>query len=111
MVSNGAFLIDLDATIRYSIRTSPFVGKWILSLFIIASFNSDPQTAGRNWFECLRQFDATMLVTLHPVVCPCNWGQGQKVLMRKDVPVKDVTEYRAAEIKPWFRLAPCPDNI
>lgn len=66
---------------------------------------------GRNWFECLRQFDATMLVTLHPVVCPCNWGQGQKVLIRKDVSAKDAAEYKSAEIKPWFRLAPCPDNI
>lgn len=64
---------------------------------------------GRNWFESLRQFDAIMLVTAHPVVCPCNWGQGQKVLIRKDVPAKDAAEYKAAEIKPYFKLAPCPE--
>jgi hypothetical protein len=51
-----------------------------------------------------------MLVTLHPIVTPCNWGQGQKVLIRKDIPMKDALLYKAAEIKPWFKLAPCPER-
>lgn len=75
---------------------------------VIPDFNRTCAT-GRNWFESLRQFDAVMLVTAHPVVCPCNWGQGQKVLIRKDVPAKDAAEYKAAEIKPYFKLAPCPE--
>lgn len=64
-VSTGAFLIDLDKTFRFSLRSSVHIG--------------------RNWFELLRQFDALMLVSFHPVCCPSNWGQGQQVLVKPGI--------------------------
>jgi hypothetical protein len=73
---------------------------------------SDPSLCvGRNWYEFLRQYDALMLSNYHPVVCPANWGQGQPVVIKKDVPTREVAEYRPVEIKPWFRVASCPEKM
>jgi alkyl hydroperoxide reductase subunit AhpC len=65
---------------------------------------------GRNWYEILRQFDSLMMTIYHPIACPANWAQGQQVLIKKDVSTQDAAEYRCVEIKPWFRLAPCPEK-
>lgn len=51
------------------------------------------------------------MVTFHPIVCPCNWGQGQQVMMRRDTSLQEAVKYKAADIKPWFKLAPCPEKI
>ena len=121
IASYGLFLIDLDARIRYSSRSSPYLG--------------------RNLYESLRQFDAHLIINFHPIVCPCNWGQGQQVLMRNSTAIsgggagigggkgsssgknnnsnnsntnndtKEMIEYKATAIKPWFKLAPCPEKI
>mmetsp|Transcript_6761 Transcript_6761/g.7375 ORF Transcript_6761/g.7375 Transcript_6761/m.7375 type:complete len:217 (-) Transcript_6761:146-796(-) len=90
-ISNGGFLIDVDRRIRYSSRSSVFIG--------------------RNWYEFLRQYDALMMVIYHPIACPANWAQGQQVMIKKDVATSDAADYRCVEIKPWFRLAPCPEKL
>eukprot|EP01031_Cornospumella_fuschlensis_P032486 gene32486-39276_t len=64
-ISQGGFIIDLEGRIRFSSRCSLFIG--------------------RNWYEFLRQYDAIMMSTYHPIVCPANWGQGQQVLIKKDI--------------------------
>ena len=87
--SLGCFIIDIEKRIRYSSRSSLLVG--------------------RNWYEVLRQFDALFMVTIHRVVCPSNWGHGQEVMVQKDATVEEAANYRYVEIKPWFRLTPCPD--
>lgn len=87
--SCGAFLLDLDRNIRYSSRYG--------------------NTVGRNWYEVLRTFDALQLSTHQKCVCPSNWGQGQDVLLSTDITKDEATLFRYTEIKPWFKLAPCPD--
>lgn len=67
--------------------------------------------SGRNWYEFLRQYDALMMVIYHPVACPANWAQGQQLMIKKDVSTHDAADYRCVEIKPWFRLAPCPEKL
>lgn len=108
-ISHGAFLIDTDKRIRYSCRTSLSIGKILLTILYHLDYLY--YHSGRNFYEFLRQFDALMMTTYHPIVCPANWGQGQQVFIRKEVETKDAVEYRCAEIKPWFRVAPCPDNV
>lgn len=57
--------------------------------------------------------DALQVVTLQRVVCPSNWGSGQDVLVRGDVSSAEATKTLPkgfVEIKPWFRLTPCPDD-
>lgn len=44
----------------------------LLSTFVLMS-------AGRNWYEVLRQYDALMMSNYHPVVCGANWAQGGQV--------------------------------
>lgn len=83
-------MIDLDKRVRFSMKSSPFIG--------------------RNLYEIVRQFDALMVATYHPVVCPVNWGQGQQVMMKVTVTDKDADEYRYTELKPWFKLLPCPEK-
>ena len=64
-------------------------------------------------YEILRLMDALQVVTLQRVVCPSNWGSGQDVLVRSDVPSSEATKILPkgfVEIKPWFRLTPCPDD-
>ena len=68
-------------------------------------------STGRNWYEFLRQYDALMMVIYHPIACPANWAQGQQVMIKKDVATSDAADYRCVEIKPWFRLAPCPEKL
>ncbi len=67
--------------------------------------------AGRNFYEIIRQYDALMMVDTHPIVCPCNWGQGQQVMIKPEVTGKEIADYRYSELKPWFKLAPCPDKL
>jgi alkyl hydroperoxide reductase subunit AhpC len=86
--SCGAFLVDLDRNIRYSSRY--------------------PTTVGRNWYEVLRTFDALQLTDHQKCVCPSNWGQGQDILLSTDITKDESTLFRFTEIKPWFKLAPCP---
>eukprot|EP01038_Epipyxis_sp_PR26KG_P005100 gene5100-7109_t len=88
-VSFGVFIIDMDKRIRSSMRCSPLIG--------------------RNWYEVLRQFDALTLTSYHNVICPANWGQGQELMLRKDISPEEAAAYRYVEIKPWFRLTPCPE--
>jgi len=85
----GAFLIDIDRRIRTSMRYG--------------------MTAGRNFYELVRLFDALQLSTHHKVVCPSNWGHGQEVVLSNDVTQEEAARYRYTEIKPWFRLTECPD--
>lgn len=69
--------------------------------------------AGRNLYEVIRLMDALQVVTLQRVVCPSNWGNGQDVLVRNDVSSAEATKTLPkgfVEIKPWFRLTPCPDD-
>lgn len=92
-VSVGVFLIDIDRRIRACMRYS--------------------SSTGRNLYEILRLMDALQVVTLQRVVCPSNWGSGQDVLVRSDVPSSEATKILPkgfVEIKPWFRLTPCPDD-
>ena len=89
--SCGAFLVDLDRTIRYSSRYGT--------------------TVGRNWYEVLRTYDALQLTTYHKCLCPSNWGQGQDILLSTDITKDEATLFRFTEIKPWFKIAPIPDTI
>lgn len=34
-----------------------------------------------------------------------------QVLVKKDVTTADAADYRPVEIKPWFRVAPCPEKM
>lgn len=90
-MSFGAFLVDTEGRIRFSMRTSPSVG--------------------RNWYEVLRQFDAIILTSYHPIITPANWGQGGQVVIKKEVSTSEAADYRPVEIKPWFRVAPCPEKV
>lgn len=65
--------------------------------------------SGRNWYEFVRQYDALSLSINHRVVCPSNWGQGQEVMLQKDISSEEAANYRYVEIKPWFKLTPCPE--
>ena len=109
--STGAFLIDLEKKIRFSARCSPYVGKGCWRLPNISLFIDHLFAIGRNWYEVIRQFDALMMSTFHPLACPSNWGQGQQELLKKEVESKDAPEYRGLEIRPWFRLTACPDKF
>lgn len=88
--SFGAFLVDIDKRLRFSMHTSPLVG--------------------RNWYEVLRQFDALNMVTMHKVVAPSNWCQGQEVMLKRDVTPEEAAEYRYVEIKEWFKVTSCPET-
>ena len=88
--SFGAFLIDTDKKLRFSMHSSPFVG--------------------RNWYELLRQFDCLHLVNMHHVITPSNWCQGQEVVLKKETKPEQAAEYRYVEIKDWFKLTPCPET-
>lgn len=89
-ISLGVFLIDIDKRIRTSMRYSP--------------------TTGRNFYEVLRLFDGLQLVTKHKIVVPCNWGIGQDVMLNNDVPSEQQDSFRFVEVRPWFKLTPCPEN-
>ncbi len=89
-ISNGVFIIDLDKRVRMSSRYSP--------------------TVGRNFYEILRAYDALNLTTNHKVVCPANWGNGQDVFLNTALPTEELSGYRYAEIKPWLKLSPMPEN-
>ena len=64
---------------------------------------------GRNFYECIRAFDALQMVTQHRVVCPSNWGQGQDVMMQSELTAEEEANYRFVEVRPWFKLTPCPE--
>lgn len=87
----GSFLVDLDRRIRWS--------------------NRGGMTNGRNWYECLRMFDALQLSIHNKILTPSNWGQGQDILLSGDITKDEATLFRFTEIKPWFRLAPLPDDL
>eukprot|EP01032_Pedospumella_encystans_P022183 gene22183-25139_t len=89
--SNGLFLIDTDKRVRYSVRNSPSVG--------------------RNWYEVLRQYDALTMTTIHKIVCPANWGSGQDVLLHPEITAEESTQFRYVEIRPWFKLTKCPQDL
>ena len=84
------FIIDIDKRIRYSMRNSPSIG--------------------RNFYEVLRQLDGLLMTTYHRVVVPSNWGQGQDVMLHPECTLDEATLYRFVEVRPWFRIASCPDN-
>lgn len=86
---NGSFLLDLDRRIRVS--------------------NKYGFMTGRNWYEFFRVYDALQLSTYKKVLTPANWGQGQDVLLSEDITKDEATEFRFTEIKPWFKLTPCPE--
>ena len=58
----------------------------------------------------LRLFDALQIVTKHKIVCPSNWGNGQDVMLQTDVTEEEENSYRFVEVRPWFKLTPCPDT-
>ncbi len=76
----------------------------------VTGYGDNSFVAGRNWYEVLRQFDALTLTTTHRVVCPSNWGQGQEVLLQEGISVEEAALYRYVEIRPWFKLTPCPES-
>jgi thioredoxin-dependent peroxiredoxin len=86
----GLFLIDIDKRIRMSSRYS--------------------STTGRNFYEVLRCYDAVALTTYHRVVCPSNWAIGQEVMLNNEMQPEEAAQYRFVEIKPWFKLTPCPED-
>ena len=87
----GTFLLDIDRRIRCSSRSG--------------------LTNGRNWYESLRMFDALQLSIHHKILTPSNWGQGQDILLSSEITKDESTLFRFTEIKPWFRLAPIPDDL
>ena len=87
----GCFLIDLDRCIRFSTRSGT--------------------TNGRNFYEVLRMYDALQLSIHNKILTPCNWGQGQDIILSRDITKDESTLFRFTEIKPWFRLAPVPDDL
>lgn len=86
----STFLIDLEYRIRGVFKYSPLVG--------------------RNFYEMLRYYDGLQLSVHHRIVTPCNWGFGQDVLIQNDVSNEEASHMRFAIIKPYFRLASCPEN-
>ena len=92
-ICGGAFLVDTAKALRCSFKYS--------------------LTTGRNIYELIRLFDALQVTTYHSVVCPSNWGAGQDVMVNNDVSNEEAQKRLPkgfAEIKPWFRLTPCPEN-
>jgi alkyl hydroperoxide reductase subunit AhpC len=87
----GCFLIDLDRRIRFTTKSGT--------------------TNGRNFYEVLRMFDALQLSIHNKILTPCNWGQGQDILLSGDITKDEATMFRFTEVKPWFRLAPIPDDL
>ena len=85
----GVFLVDIDKRIRISMRYSPLTG--------------------RNFYEIIRSYDALQMVTLHKVVCPSNWGQGQDVMLQKEITEEEENNYRFVEVRNWFKLTPSPE--
>jgi alkyl hydroperoxide reductase subunit AhpC len=66
---------------------------------------------GRNFYETLRLFDGLQLVGQHRIVCPSNWGIGQDVMLSTDIPEDEQeSNYRFVEVRPWFKLTPCPES-
>jgi alkyl hydroperoxide reductase subunit AhpC len=90
LLCNGAFIIDLDFRIRFSYKYSTHVG--------------------RNLYELLRAYDALQLALTHRIVTPSNWGMGQDVLLHNDVTNEEANHLRFAVVKPYFRLAACPEG-
>ncbi len=66
---------------------------------------------GRNWYEVLRQYDALTMTTIHKIVCPANWGSGQDVLLHPEITAEESTQFRYVEIRPWFKLTKCPQDL
>ena len=92
--STGAFLMDLEKKIRFSSRCSPYVGKGCWRLPNISLFIDHLFAIGRNWYEVIRQFDALMMSTFHPLACPSNWGQGQQVLLKKVKMLQNIVDWK-----------------
>ena len=91
---SGAYLVDTSKLLRCSFKYSLATGK--------------------NIYELVRLYDALQLVTYHSVVCPSNWGAGQDVMVNNAVTNEEAQKRLPigfAEMKPWFRLTPCPENI
>ena len=65
---------------------------------------------GRNFYEILRLFDGLQLVSQHRIVCPSNWGIGQDVMLQTEISEEEESSYRFVEVRPWFRLTPCPEG-
>ena len=61
IVSNASYLIDLDTRIQILTYSPPAVG--------------------RNLYETLRTYDALQLSLFHSVVTPCNWANGEDVMV------------------------------
>ena len=85
----ATFIIDLDKKVRYVMKYSTLTG--------------------RNFYEILRAYDAIQISIHYRVVIPTNWGMGQDVLVHPDMSNEEAASMRFATIKPYFRLAPCPE--
>jgi peroxiredoxin len=88
VTSYAVFLIDTDKRIRSIFKYS--------------------NTTGRNFYEILRTYDALIMTSYHRVVTPANWAQGQEVLLNPEITPEEAQNYRFAQIKPYFKLSPCP---
>ncbi len=116
----GMFLIDLERRIRLSMKYSSHVGKQLylrnhicfalILIFLNIFYSTAYYSLGRNLYEVLRYYDALDTTINHKVVTPCNWGQGQDVFINNEVPIEQTKQYRYFEMKPWFKLTPCPEN-
>lgn len=89
----------------------------VRSLFIISPAKeiklviSYPIAVGRNFLEVLRALDALLLSEEHEVATPCNWKQGEEVLLMPHVS-KDVAQEKFTggihEVRTYLRYVTQP---
>ena len=73
-----------------------------------------PDGTGRNFDEIVRAIDTLQLNATNPTIaCGVNWMVGEDVFITNDVSqakAKELFPRGFVEIRPWFRLAPPPDD-
>ena len=117
---NFPLLCDIDMKILKQLgcaRDMPPVSQTTVTSFAVFLIDTDKRirsifkystTTGRNFYEILRTYDALIMTNYHRVVTPANWAQGQEVLLNPEITPEEAQNYRYAQIKPYFRLSPCP---
>jgi alkyl hydroperoxide reductase subunit AhpC len=70
-----------------------------------------PMTTGRNFDEVLRVLDSMQLTAKHKVATPCNWKQGEDVIIAGSVSDEDARKQYPAgwrAPRPYLRFVPQP---
>ena len=71
-----------------------------------------PPSAGRNFNEVLRVIDSLQLTDAHTVTTPCNWTQGERVIISTAVSDEEAARRFPkgwVTLKPYLRMVDQPD--